>query len=791
MTDKNKIDISARTALSSSFMSGPMSHNEHGQTRQDTTYAFDDGSPKTAQDVLISVFVVLCSVLAWSCAIFVPAWKILDTSYLFRESSDPSMYDEVKDYFKEHPEYPFTEAIDSTKVMYRINFMIMPFCLSFLFIALKGLVPAHKRKVTLFRRPSIFNFLRYRVAFGLSVIDILLIFGGLAFSGLLVWARMKRSLVRGARKLTYLYVDSKDPLETVSWEGAEIMAKNFGIVAVALLGWFILLPMGRNSIIVEVLGIPREVILKYHRWLGWLMLWMVIIHLVVYVCVWVYANGHELYDPDGNLLRHMLVPRSCKDGSCDDDTNILHIEMMYGLGCLFIIAVMSVTSLNYIRRKNYDLFFNVHQLYRLVVLFLCFHYKSTLMYLIPGIAMIIIDKTIGYISFFFANKANARVISEDVFELRMKKDKALQMQTGQFIFINVPLVSVLAWHPMTVCWATEEEFAVHIKAQGGEEWTQKVYDTIAAGDKTVAVRLDGFYGANQITTNGLQNSEAVAFFAGGVGFSVPYGIIQDLCRENSDIPVYFNWITRTRDEFAAFEGLLLEYKERFPNLSVSVWVTLSKENKEDLEHRPVYKSATSPGARTLAALPPGKDSMRSWFGARSSLWSTPTHALINAIGIFLATAGYALAVENSGGDKLSQEPRYFLINRFLELFFAVGFVFAWILLLIGIRLGWKFMHSKTEQVLEESKYGGPKAELTDSDSEDETPSSNAVEDSPIVVGIRQRPDIEDLFLRLQADHPYNVSVIACGPDAMVEAVKVEAHKRIKYNWTVAEEEWEW
>lgn len=268
---------------------------------------------------------------------------------------------------------------------------------------------------------------------------------------------------------------------------------------------------------------------------------------------------------------------------------------------------------------------------------------------------------------------------------------------------------------------------------------------------------------------------------------MPYSIIQDLCQENPEIPVYFNWITRTRDEFAAFEGLLLEYKDRFPNLNISVWVTLSKENKEDIEHRPVYKSATSPGARTLVKLPPGEDSMRTWFGARSSLWSTPVHAMINAVGIFLATAGYALAVENNGGDKLSQEPRYFLVNRFLELFFAVGFVFAWILLMIGIRLGWKFMRSKTEQ---EGKYSAPPfaKEITDSDSET---SNSTLEDSPIVVGIRQRPDIEDLFAKLQSDHPFDVSIIACGPDALVEAVKVETQKRIKYNWTMAEEEWEW
>jgi hypothetical protein len=37
-------------------------------------------------DCLISVFIVACSILAWACAMFVPAWKIVDVSYLFRVS---------------------------------------------------------------------------------------------------------------------------------------------------------------------------------------------------------------------------------------------------------------------------------------------------------------------------------------------------------------------------------------------------------------------------------------------------------------------------------------------------------------------------------------------------------------------------------------------------------------------------------------------------------------------------------------------------------------------------------
>jgi hypothetical protein len=39
------------------------------------------------KDKLISTFVFILSCLAWSCAMFVPVWKVVDTSYLFRVSA--------------------------------------------------------------------------------------------------------------------------------------------------------------------------------------------------------------------------------------------------------------------------------------------------------------------------------------------------------------------------------------------------------------------------------------------------------------------------------------------------------------------------------------------------------------------------------------------------------------------------------------------------------------------------------------------------------------------------------
>lgn len=86
-----------------------------------------------------------------------------------------------------------------------VYFFIMPFVLAFVFVALKGAVSA-RYKITQWSRARVPRFLRKRpFGAGLSVMDLVLIVATLTYSALLLWARMKRSLTRGAKKLTYFY----------------------------------------------------------------------------------------------------------------------------------------------------------------------------------------------------------------------------------------------------------------------------------------------------------------------------------------------------------------------------------------------------------------------------------------------------------------------------------------------------------------------------------------------------------------------------------------------------------
>jgi predicted ferric reductase len=698
------------------------------------------------------------------------------------------MYDNIQDNFEYDSKWPFTKLLNDSKEVYRVYFYIIPFFVSFLLIALKGTM--HPNFEIVLERPRQLNFLRFHVAFGLSVTDLLLTVMTITYSILLVWARMKRSMAQGAKKLTFLFQDSDTPIERFSWEWTEILAKTLGVLAIVLLGWFVLMPMGRKSVLLEVLHVPREVALKYHRWLGWFTLGVCLTHVVLFLSIWVYANGNPIYDPDSNLLRQMMVPGSCKDESCDADTNTYHVQNMYGYATAIAMIFMCITSWDFIRRKYYEVFYYSHQVYWLLTLFLCFHYRGTLLYLIPGIAIIVIDKTIGYISTFFAVQAQATLLSQDWFEIKVRKEKSFRCEAGQYVFINVPMVSVIEWHPMTVTWETEDQLVLHIKAHGNDSWTQRVIEEVRASGGYFPVRLDGFYGSNHIVTGALDHKDAVVFFCGGIGLTFPMSIIMELCALHPELPVYLNWVTRTKEEYVAFEKLLLATEKMFSNLSVSVWITLKEQQSspDTEEEPPRFGSASTPKSSNRIAEADGDDAPTNlWHGHATWMFSPSTHALVNAVAIILATTGFSIARSNEGSPT-SPEPRYLLGSQFVELVLSILLVVLFVYLVVGIRLGysmWKNRSKKRNGSMKQIKSRSKKFNHADSDIKIET--------SPIIIGVGQRPDIAKVIEKIQSDchSSANVAVNACGPLEMVNIVKDECQKRVWSNWTMYQEEWEW
>ena len=64
-----------------------------------------------------------------------------------------------------------------------------------------------------------------------------------------------------------------------------------------------------------------------------------------------------------------------------------------------------------------------------------------------------------------------------VLEMQLVKE-GFHMEVGQYVFLNIPEISTLEWHPFTMTSAPEEDYlSVHVREAG--DWTEKLISLVA------------------------------------------------------------------------------------------------------------------------------------------------------------------------------------------------------------------------------------------------------------------------------------------------------------------------
>ena len=256
--------------------------------------------------------------IAFCMAILPSVLKIYETSHWFREYGDPSDYDKAKDWFN-NPNLPFQKQIDNPKILMRIYFFILPYIAMAACLVLVHMLPKYfdysesvknpyqaPESKSNFKLPSllvkmgapehisvrffsireIFNgrtLLRRSVPFpkflirwcgapdSVSTGEILGVAMFLVLNLGTIGVRVRRSLPRGTRKNTFLVDDGdagKEEIPAISWPAVEVWGKTLGVVAIVNLGWYLLMPVGRKSVLLESMGMSWDRAIKYHRWVG-------------------------------------------------------------------------------------------------------------------------------------------------------------------------------------------------------------------------------------------------------------------------------------------------------------------------------------------------------------------------------------------------------------------------------------------------------------------------------------------------------------------------------------------
>jgi ferric-chelate reductase len=323
---------------------------------------------------------------------------------------------------------------------------------------------------------------------------------------------------------------------------------------------FLFLPSTRNSTWMEFLGISYANGIKFHRWVGVLTIVTALLHTIFYY--WMYIRM--------DMWSMMSLP--CFHCDAGDDGKSGWMNFL-GLIALIAMLLIAATSIPYVRRRMYGVFYSVHHLFIVAVVFSVLHYNSIIMAILPTFVLYLISRTISSSngSTPVAVKEFA-VLGTDIVKIviRCAVNGTDTFQLGQFVYLNIPAISKLQWHPFTIASSPHtkpDSITILLKVHGN--WTTqlaKYADTCKESGMLPVVFMDGYYGASLELYD---KYSTVILVGGGTGVTPLLAILETMVAKlaEGDAPKQKAVFIFTFRELALLEEihpLLMRIKELDP-----------------------------------------------------------------------------------------------------------------------------------------------------------------------------------------------------------------------------------
>ncbi|CAN6461945.1 unnamed protein product [Victoria cruziana] len=515
-----------------------------------------------------------------------------------------------------------------------------------------------------------------------------------------------------------------------------------GVLCTALL----FIPVSRGSEILKVAGLSFEESVRYHIWLGHTAMATFTIHGLFYVIIW--ASNNDLHE----MLTWVRVGTSNVAGE---------LALLFGLA-------LWVTTLPYIRRKMFELFFYTHQLYVLFVVFYVFHVGASHFYMfLPGIYLFMVDRFLRFLQSRRPTKLLcARLLPCHVVELSFSKRRGLHYNPMSTVFINIPSISALQWHPFSVTSASsleEDRLTVAIKSEGG--WSEALYQKLSSksfAEDRIEVSVEGPYGPPSID---YLRHDVLVMISGGVGITPFFSIIRHIIAQNAKKPRLLLVCAFKSSAELRLLDLLLPVSPTAANFStldlqVEAYVTREKDPQTDQTEM-----------QTIWFKPSQSDAPISWALGSKYNWLWRGAVISASFLLFLVVFGVFTRFYTYPKESQSTNYQY---PTWLRAFFMLIFMFMSIVIVSTIATIWIRRKEAKEggqiQSLEmQTATGTPGQVMHNAEKELESfPHQSIVQSTTVHSTYGGRPDFQKILAQFQGES--DVRVMVCGPDKMREDV---------------------
>jgi predicted ferric reductase len=306
------------------------------------------------------------------------------------------------------------------------------------------------------------------------------------------------------------------------------------MIAVAMTPWIVATSMKAN-LITMITGIGHERLGVFHRWGGYLCLFLSLVHTIPFYI-------QPVWDGGGMQVYQKLFPQ----GS----------GVIYGTGiaCLVPLGWLCVGSLPFIRTLAYELFVLLHIPVAVVYLGLlfwhCHNYLTSWDYLWATVAIWALSYFMRLFnlnwlkpwrnSWLIGDEAAVTLMAENAIKVTIPTQ--MSWRPGQYVYLRMPALSIFENHPFTISSLCSEDFpsdygdlyrdcTLVFRPFGG--FTRRVLETaIEKGPfKTYRAYLEGPYGGMQ---RELAAFDTVILFAGGSGITAIVSQLLNLIKRMRD-----------------------------------------------------------------------------------------------------------------------------------------------------------------------------------------------------------------------------------------------------------------